>query len=254
MNLKPEEQKTAQGAINFVLKNKSKIFEELGLKSYAKDKNYPVTSLFTAGIPGAGKTEYAEYLVDWYQQNKEIKLLHIDIDRYRNLIPAYNGKNSYVVQDAAAKIVDKVFDYAHHKQLNYIMDTTFAAPKTIESVNRAIKRKRVIVIDFIYLQPEQAWLNTQARAIDEGRYVPKEVFIEAYYNSVENIRIIKNKHKENIDLNIIIKEENVKDLQITLKKLKLNVENIDDHIPEMYTKEVLGDILSNHDIKKTLNN
>ena len=252
MNLTEKQKQTSIEAVSFVLKNRSKILKELELHKYKKNRNYPITSMFTAGIPGAGKTEYAEYLVSWYKKNKDIDLLHIDIDKYRKLIPSYNGKNSYVVQDAAAKVVDKVFDVAHKRHLNYIMDTTFSSPKTLDSVKRAVGRDRLVVIDFIYLSPEQAWLNTQARAIDEGRYVPKKVFTNAYFESISNVKKIKSEYKNKIELNVIIKEENAKELQITLKKLNLNVNSIEDYLPKMYTEEELNDILHKHDIKETL--
>jgi UDP-N-acetylglucosamine kinase len=206
VKLDKEETRLSEEAREYVVKHQKELIKEFANPEVYKPATFYVpTSTFTAGWPGVGKTEHAQFLIKYLPLEEDTAILHLDIDKCREFIPQYNGKNSYVVQSAAIKAVDLLFDYAHRRRLHYILDSTFANEVTLTSLGRAIRRDRNVFVDFIYLDPLIAWWNTQARAKVEGRFVPKEVFIEAYFNSVENMRRLKKVYGDAVNLSVIIK-------------------------------------------------
>ena len=68
-------------------------------------------SIFMAGSPGAGKTEFSRRLIEGFQS----KPIVIDADDIRKIIPGYLGGNSHVYQAAATKGVHILYDYALEK-------------------------------------------------------------------------------------------------------------------------------------------
>ena len=86
-----EEGNLKQLAIEFAKKNKELIASELTDKLiYILDEK-PI-SIFMAGSPGAGKTEYSKNLIEMQEKYKNHKVLRIDGDDLREKIPGYTGK------------------------------------------------------------------------------------------------------------------------------------------------------------------
>ena len=102
-------------------------------------------TLFMAGSPGSGKTEYSKsFLKELEKTDSSQKIARLDTDEIRELFPQYSGDNSDAVQKAATILFDKAFDYIQDKHLNAIVDTTFASPRSIENVDRAMHRGRKV--------------------------------------------------------------------------------------------------------------
>src|SRR3989338_7167825 len=104
-----EEQKIAEEAKRFV---KSKEFRRLLIQKFAEPKVYkadahPVTILM-AGSPGAGKTEFSKGIIEIFEGLFPTKIVRIDADDIRILLPQYTGSNSYVVHGAASLGVEKL--------------------------------------------------------------------------------------------------------------------------------------------------
>ena len=244
MELTQEEQRIAAEARNYIKKNRKLLINTLASpERYKKDKKYNPTSIFTAGWPGVGKTEYATMIIAHFKGLRGVNVLHLDIDKCRDFLPQYTGRNSYVIHSAAVKAMDLLFDYAQNRSLHYVLDSTFANDVTVNSLERAIERQRSVFIDFIYLAPEVAWINTKARAATEGRYVPKKVFAEAYFRSLQNIKRVEKEFGDHVSINVIVKTNKMHPLSLGLKKFEIDVKNIESYLPSMYTeKELLSRI------------
>ncbi len=192
------------------------------------------TTLFMAGSPGAGKTEISKRFIARFKQ----KPVRIDADEIRSICPGYTGADAHIFQKAATKGVHILYDYALKRKLNVILDGTFAYSGALENIRRSLKYKRRVEIFFVYQDPIQAWEFTKKREAIEQRMVSKEVFINAFFKSRENVNKAKKDFSNAIELNLIIK-----DFEKNLEQLQLNIQSVDPYIKKVYTIGILTNLL-----------
>lgn len=215
--------------------------KNLLIDKFANLKKFPPSekpfSFFMAGSPGAGKTEFSKRLIEIMAP---ISIVRIDADEVKGFIPQYNGKNSNVVQGAASIGVDNINYHTLKHNQNSIMDGTFAKYDIAHrNIINCLKKKRQISIFYIYQDPIIAWDFTRKREILEGRYIPKEAFIEAFFRAKENVKLIKEEFGNKIELNLVIKNGDNE-----IDEIKSNIRaNIDNFIINNYNKESLYTIL-----------
>lgn len=139
-------------AIAYARKNREHIARELtDIQKYTPDAK-PI-SVFMAGSPGAGKTEFSKRLISIFEKDSARRILRIDADDLRSLFPNYNGKNSSVFHSAVSLIVEKIHDRVLRNSQSFILDGTFS--------------KFVV---YVYQKPEVAWRFTKEREkIEEVR-------------------------------------------------------------------------------------
>lgn len=229
-------QETSVKAIGFIKANKKLLIEKFVDLDIYKSVDSPET-IFMAGSPGAGKTEFSKNLI------KEInkKILRIDADEIREIIPGYTGTNSNDVQAAAAIGVEKLHDYVLKKKLNVIMDGTFANyDVSYKNVKRSVDKNRDVTIFYIYQEPEVAWDFTKKRERLEGRSIPKDVFIKIFFDSRNNVNKIKEVFKNKVKIFLVVKDYNNAD---DVEKSKFNIDNIDNHLKMEYTVQTLEKVL-----------
>ncbi|MDP3042897.1 MAG: zeta toxin family protein [bacterium] len=177
----------SERAKEFIKKNKRLLFEKFASDKIYKPNEKPI-SLFMAGSPGAGKTEYSKRFIEKFNSD----MIRIDADDIRQIIPQYNGANSDVVQGAASIAVDILYSHALKNKYNLLLDGTFAKFDIVyRNVERSIDKNREVMICYIYQDPLVAWAFTKKREKLEGRMVPKKAFIEAFINARKNVIKIK---------------------------------------------------------------
>lgn len=193
------------------------------------------TSVFMAGSPGAGKTEFSKNLI------KEIGhgVIRIDPDEIRDLLPQYTGGNAHLFQYAVNIGVDKIFYYALAHNQNFILDGTMANfNKAYENIERTLKQRDFVEIFYLFQDPAIAWDFTKKREMVEHRSITKEAFIKSFFGSKETVTKIKETFKDRIKLNLV-----VKNFTNNLQDFWQNIENIDSHFKQSYTIEELERIL-----------
>lgn len=225
-------------AKNFAKANK-KIFINQAISGATKNQQ-PV-AIFMAGTPGAGKTEVATSIMELFSPTPA----RIDADEFRKLFPAYNGSNSSQFQGAAAMMVDKVLEYVlgdKHTEPKYsfILDGTFAFKNATMNIKRSLTRGFDVQVYFVYQSPVESWRFTREREKKEGRNVPLDIFINAYYVSRKNIIAVKKQFGDKVKLRVI-----VKDYEKATYQAYDNVQDIEKIIPKLYNEEELRKILSN---------
>lgn len=190
-------------------------------------------AIFMAGSPGAGKTEVAEALSMLISN-----LVVIDADDFRSKFPDYNGQNSSQFQRGASYLVDFSFTEILKKSYSFILDGTFAIGKASQNVERALKRGYQVTIYYVHQDPLISWEFTKKREGKQGRYVPKETFINAYFKSRLNIQELKSEFGDKICLHLIHKDyqDNISDVQFDVNSVELV-------LPEKYTREDLEEKL-----------
>ena len=228
-----EETNIEDSAFRWIKNNEKAIIEKFASGvGYVSD--IQPTTLFMAGSPGAGKTEISKrFMARWKQ-----KPIRIDADEIRTMCPQYSGSNAHLFQKAANKGVNILYDYALGKGLNVILDGTFAYAGAIENIERSLKRNRKVEIFFVSQNPEQAWGFTKKREVLESRRVSKEVFINAYFKSQENVNNAKKHFIDEIELHLIIK-----DFEKDLEQIEFNIQSVDPFIKKRYSRDELEKVL-----------
>ena len=169
-------------AIDWVKKNKNIIIENFcSLKDHPPSQK-PFT-IFMAGSPGAGKTEFSKSLIPQLQQrDPECAIVRVDADEIRGLIPIYKGSNACELQSAASIGVEKIIDYVQKHNQNVIIDGTFASYSvSYNNVKRAILRNRDVGIFYLYQDPILAWDFTQKKRKSRWKKYFKRCFYRCLF-------------------------------------------------------------------------
>ncbi|MEA2065420.1 MAG: zeta toxin family protein [Patescibacteria group bacterium] len=232
--------KDSEDAKKFIKKNKSLLCEKFASEKIFKPNKKPI-SLFMAGSPGAGKTEYSKRFIEEFDSD----IIRIDADDIREIIPQYNGANSFVVQGAASIGVDILYSYVLKKRYNLLLDGTFAKFDIVyRNIERSVNKNREVAIHYIYQNPLVAWEFTKKREKIEGRNVPKEVFIKSFLDAKNNVIKIKSIFKDKVKVYLVIK-----DYSNNIKESYLDV-HIDSYLKMKYSEEKLNKILENTKYEK----
>lgn len=229
------DEKIHSEAVKFIKSHKKELIEQFASdKTYPKEKN-PV-SIFMAGSPGAGKTEFSRRFL---KVNK-LNMIRIDADDVKEFIPQYDKNNSSAVQGASSLGVEYLYDYALKSQKSSILDGTFAHyEKAKTNIQRSLDHSRYVSIFYVYQDPKVAWEFTKAREALEGRKVPKNIFIDSLFQAKENVNKIKLLFGRDVNLIVI-----VKNFENSIEKMYLEVDDVDQHVTIKYSKEVLNGLLS----------
>ena len=199
----PKNRKTYYEFTAKLNENKEQFFQ-----TYTKGikKDFKKFAIFTAGMSGVGKTEFAIAL-------KEVdnNILHIDTDDIREFFRpiGYDGQNSNIFQKASARGFSELFSYAMKNEFSLICDSNFASIEIAEqNINRLLKRNYEVVIFYLYNNPKVCFEYAIRREVVTNRKVPKDVFIKNNENSYKTVLEIKDKFYGKIQLHFIDKRDN----------------------------------------------
>ena len=95
-----------------------------------------------------------------------------------------------------------------------------------------------MTIYYVHQDPLIAWDFSKKRQEKQGRLVPKETFINAYFKSRQNIQELKSEFRDKICLHLIHK-----DYQDNISDIQFDVDSIELLLPEKYTREDLEEKL-----------
>ena len=179
--------------------NKKTIAREF-IRNLDKEPSDSPTAVFTAGLPGAGKTEFTKELL------KDIAgdTLRIDMDEIACRIQGYKPRVADLFRAGASIILDRIYDEALKAHIDFVMDGTLSHPKAIDNIKRALEKGYVVKVYFIHQEPVIAWQFTKDRELIERRSIDRAKFVETYYRLHENMVILQNLNK-NVTVSIILK-------------------------------------------------
>ncbi len=205
-------------AVDYINKNKKIFLEQF---TYSIIPQEDKVAIFTAGMSGVGKTEFAEFL-------KEINpnLLHIDTDKIREFFTSvgYDGQNSDIFQKPSSKGFSKLFDYAIKKGYSLILDSNLShIGKAIENIDRLLNKGYKIELYYLYNMPETCYQYAVKREVVTNRKVPYDVFIQSNVNSYKTIIELKKQYNGKIILNFFDKKSNIIYENITHKELNTKI-------------------------------
>jgi hypothetical protein len=198
-----------------------------------------------AGAPGVGKSEFAKGLNGYYAEHpqyRDQKIVHIDVDALKELIPQYTFENSYEVQAAAATLMQYIVDAIFDKKQHAIIDTTFSnLEKATQNISRSLSRNRSVTVFYLCQKPEIAWRYTKARETQEGRPITKETFIESYIKARENVIHVKKQYGSDIVVNVIVKNESngIKSQRLNISDVELDAFLVENNLEITYNTQYL---------------
>lgn len=213
-------------------KNRKRIAREFIRKTDFESREHP-TGIFTAGLPGAGKTEFTVELL------KDIsdKPLRIDMDEIATLIEGYKPELANKFRGGAGVILGKIYDETIKKRIDFVFDGTFSHGRAIENLERALHRGYKVKIYYIFQLPEVAWQFTKDRELLEHRGIDRNEFIQTYLKLESNLRELCEKHKD-VTISLIVKDGNN-----TEGRRIENVFNLFEELPEFLTQEQLENVI-----------
>ncbi len=193
-----------QEALKYIKENKELLYEKY-LNNYSPIETK--MAFFTAGPSGAGKTEFAQKLLDLQSD-----LVHLDIDRIREFFytVGYDGSNSNIFQTPAGRGMQYLFDeIVKQRGLSVLLDSNLSHLQTAkENMVKLLKNGYSIEIFYIYNHIEKCFLYTKERESVTKRVVPEDVFFKSIIKSRETTYAIKQLFENDIVLNVIDKREN----------------------------------------------
>lgn len=208
--------------------NKKVVAREFIRRSELTPSEEP-SAIFTAGLPGAGKTEFTLGLLPEILDN----VLRIDMDDIAKTIEGYKPEIASRFRAGASIILSKIFDLTLKGKIDFILDGTFSREVSLENIDRALKAGYKIKVYLIVQEPQVAWQFTKSRELVEKRCIDRDQFIETYFKLMKNLENLQ-KLIENVTISIIIKDSKNKEG----KRIE-NVENVFDHLPAPLTREQL---------------
>lgn len=256
MELNNEDQMLCDEACQFINSKKEELIDKFITKNNPLKLGF--ITIFMAGSPGAGKTEFSRRYIPLVFDNKNEKmikflnqrgidiasveslLVRIDVDEIREFLPQYSKTNietgekgnAHVIQKAANKGLDILRDHCLANEISFIHDGTFGNYSTMkEIIKKSIRADRDVQINYLYLDPLVAWGFTKAREYLEGRNIIKEKFIEQYFSSRENVDKIKQEFGGQVKVNCILKNN-----KNEVDEIMLNQESVDLYLQSKYSR------------------
>lgn len=191
-------------------------------------------AIFTAGLPGAGKTEFTVELI----KGIDPKPLRIDMDAIAQLIEGYNPKIADKFRGGASIILSRIYDEVIKHRINFVFDGTFSSDGAIRNLQRALSHGYKVKVYYIHQVPDIAWQFTKDRELIERRAIEIEGFKQTYFKLQENLRELCNNHKD-VTISLVIKDNS--------NKVGKLIEDVDDKLfetlPDFLTKEQLNAVI-----------
>ncbi len=224
--------KVSTDAIQWVKSHTKEIVQQFAGK-YPRAEKAGV-SIFMAGSPGAGKTEFSKNLLQILEKGDH-KIVRIDPDEIRQWFPFYILGKAELFQSAVAIAVEKLHDHVLAQNKHFLLDGTSAKLEKFRSnIQRSLDKNRSVLISYVYQDPLVAWDFTQKRESVEGRNIPKDAFIGQLFCAYENVEKMKAEFGDRIEVDLI-----QRNIQTGEYVIEFNIQNVAEHLAIPYTKEEL---------------
>jgi len=174
---------------------KNKANQDLVLKMFL-ETNPPVrakVAFFMAGIPGAGKTEFAENTI----RESSSHLLPIEHDKLVEYIEGYQPEDYYNFRKAGSVLVTRIFDDAIKNGYAFIFDGTLSHENGARNIKKALNAGYDVYVVYIVQEARLAWELTQAREVVKKRSIQKSGFISTCNKLNANLSTIFSNFRAN---------------------------------------------------------
>jgi predicted ABC-type ATPase len=163
-------------------KNQQKVIYAITGESPRKDK----LAYFMAGIPGAGKTEFAKGL----QGSPEGNFVVIEHDKLVEFIDTYSPENYYTYRKAGSRLVTPLFKFCLENGISFIFDGTLSHDNGYKNVKKALDHGFSVIVLYIHQDVVSAWNLTKDRETVKKRGIEKTGFIDTCKKINTNLKKI----------------------------------------------------------------
>jgi hypothetical protein len=159
-------------------------------------------AVFMAGIPGAGKTEFAENFIE------AVKLLPIEHDKLVEYIDDYRPENYNNYRKAGSVLVSRILDECLKNGYGFIFDGTLSHDGGYRNIEKALEKNFIVRIFYIVQEAKLAWRLTQDRELVKKRAIEKTGFEETCTKINNNLLGIFARFKDRYNFSFIIVDKN----------------------------------------------
>ena len=148
-------------------------------------------AIFTAGIPGAGKSELADQII---REFPAPGLVLIDPDQISRLLPKYSTESHSDYRPATSVLVGLIFDRCLGDGWSFLMDSTLSYKPGRDNVSRAVEAGWQTTVYYVVLDPRVAYGATQGRERIIKRRIGPDVFGRVCHSINASLMKIFDKH------------------------------------------------------------
>lgn len=178
------------------------------------DSKAPIAFVM-AGIPGAGKTEFLDSLVESLQDNELTgDFIRIDLDQIVTIYPDYTPKTYAKFRSRGNNMIARCIDVMRKRRFNMMIDGTFSGTSgsSLRNIDKLIEAGYLVIMIYMYDDPFTAWQYTQAREQITDRGIDREGFIDSCNNISNNLRLVLNKYRSNPTFSLsLVKQKKLRD-------------------------------------------
>lgn len=143
-------------------------------------------AFFMAGIPGAGKTEFAKGL----QGSPLGDYIVIEHDQLVEYIDGYKPENYYDFRKAGSTLVTKLFDHCLKNGYSFIFDGTLSHDNGYKNIKKTLDHGYSVIVLYVHQDIKSAWRLTQDRELVKKRAIERSGFIDTCQRITLSLRKI----------------------------------------------------------------
>jgi UDP-N-acetylglucosamine kinase len=204
----------------------------------------PPAAYVMAGIPGAGKTEFLDSIIEELEAEKQIsKFVRIDLDQIVTIYPGYTPKTYAKYRSQGNNVLARCIDVLRNLRYNMMIDGTFSGTSgsSIRNVEKLLGAGYRVSMIYMYDEPENAWYYTKQREIETNRGIDKSSFINSCKNISANLKEVMLKFNCNDNFTLsVVKQKKLRDRNYEIIDSK---EEIDKIVSKGYNIDKMKDIL-----------
>jgi len=190
----------------------------------------PPIAFVMAGVPGAGKTEFLDSLIETLKANNQLgEFVRIDLDQIVTIYPDYTPKTYAKFRSRANNIIARCIDVMRRQTYNMMIDGTFSGTSgsSVRNVEKLLDSGYIVLMVYMYDDPKTAWYYTQVREAETDRGIDKAGFIDSCVNITSNLQEAIKKFRGNPHFSLtVVKQKVLRDKNYDFLSDNDDVDNI----------------------------
>lgn len=200
---------------NSMNKLSKKIASTFLAESNVESKQNKKRAIIMAGIPGSGKTEFLGAFFKIYEDVRN-NFIRIDLDEIVKIFEDYTPQTDFLFRKKGTAILNGIINQSLKEAYNIALDGTFGSDKSIQNIERLLKRGYLVQLYIMNEDIEQALNYTKIREKKEKRKITEE----AFYESIDKIKNNLRKLPKDKDLRAFVVEKNMIERKWTIMSLE----------------------------------
>lgn len=165
-----------------------------------------------ACIPGAGKTEFLDSIIEELEANGQFKkFVRIDLDQIITIYPGYTPKTYSKFRSQGNNVLARSVDELRRKKYNMMIDGTFSgvSGSSVRNVEKLLEAGYRVSLVYMYDKADVAWSYTKSRESVTNRGINKDDFLNSCKNISGNLSsaMIQFSNHPNFTISVVKQKE-----------------------------------------------